>query len=99
MLSCHAALASLLLQGNSKAASQQLEDLADAIQQTEPNNAGLMVQLAAPFARLAGSCTSQLTTTLGLAEKAVQLQPDNIQYVSCGPQAQLWHCAPYLACI
>jgi hypothetical protein len=42
-----------------------------------------MVQLqAACFARLAGSDAAMVRITLSLAEKALQLQPDNPHYVS-----------------
>lgn len=42
-----------------------------------------MVQLqAACFARLAGSDAAMVRITLTLAEKALQLQPDNPHYVS-----------------
>jgi hypothetical protein len=37
---------------------------------------------AAPFSRLAGSDATMLGITLSLAEKALQLQPDNVNMVS-----------------
>jgi hypothetical protein len=37
---------------------------------------------AAAFARLAGTDASMLRITLSLADKALQLQPDNPHYVS-----------------
>lgn len=40
-----AALNTLLLDGNGKAATQQLTDLVAEVQQQEPQNAGLMLQL------------------------------------------------------
>lgn len=43
--------------------------------------AAAVYRQAAPFARLAGSDAAQLGITLGLAEKALQLQPDNVNMV------------------
>jgi hypothetical protein len=40
---------------------------------------------AAPFSRLAGSDAGQLGITLSLAEKALQLQPDNVNMVRFCP--------------
>jgi hypothetical protein len=40
-----AALSTLLLDGNGKGAAQQLAELAAEVQQQEPQNAGLMLQL------------------------------------------------------
>jgi hypothetical protein len=40
-----AALSTLLLDGNGKAATQQLAELAAEVQQQEPQNAGLLLQL------------------------------------------------------
>lgn len=40
-----AALSTLLLDGNSKATTQQLADLTTEVQQQEPQNAGLMLRL------------------------------------------------------
>jgi hypothetical protein len=37
---------------------------------------------AAPFSRLAGGDAGQLGITLSLAEKVLQLQPDNVNMVS-----------------
>lgn len=42
---CAAALTSLLLEGNSKAATQQLADLSEELQHSEPRNAQRMLQL------------------------------------------------------
>ena len=43
---------------------------------------------AACFARLAGSDAAMVRITLSLAEKALQLQPDNPHYVSAGGGVQ-----------
>uniref|UniRef100_A0A383W643 Uncharacterized protein n=1 Tax=Tetradesmus obliquus TaxID=3088 RepID=A0A383W643_TETOB len=77
----YTALSTLLLDGNSKATTQQLADLTTEVQQQEPHNAGLMLRLAAPFSRLAGSDAALLGITLSLAEKALKLQPDNVNMI------------------
>ena len=46
---CAAALSSLLLEGNSKAATQQLADLSEGLQHLEPRNVQLMLQLVRQY--------------------------------------------------
>ncbi|KAF8072682.1 TTC21B [Scenedesmus sp. PABB004] len=74
----YCALTALLVDGDAKAAARQLGEAAAALQQAAPRNATLMLQLAAPFARLAGGDAGMLAVTLGLAERALQLQPDSV---------------------
>lgn len=48
----------------------------------------MVLYQAAPFSRLAGSDAALLGITLSLAEKALKLQPDNVNMVRaccCGP--------------
>lgn len=58
------------------------QDLFTAINRSEPRNADLYYRLAKPFGRLAGSDVALLTVTSMLADRAVQLRPDNAAYVS-----------------
>jgi hypothetical protein len=50
---------------------------------------------AAPFSRLAGSDAGQLGITLSLAEKALRLQPDNVNMVRFCLALRLYLCCQH----
>ena len=76
------ALHTLSHEGNYASAMTRLGDLADAMRKQEPANAALYYRTSRPIARLAGNHAGVLNQSVGLAERACQLDPQNAAYAA-----------------
>ncbi|GMH34337.1 hypothetical protein BSKO_02171 [Bryopsis sp. KO-2023] len=75
------AMHSIVCEGNTKTSASIVRDLKSAIQIMESKNGELCYQMARLFCRLAGGDSHILEESLALAERAVQLVPENPAYV------------------
>jgi len=62
-------------------AAKRISDLTDCIDRHEPKNARLYYDVSRVFARLSGRNPAILQATMGVAERARRLQPENCDYV------------------
>lgn len=72
----------LAREGNNEEAVRKVEQLNEALDRNEPNNAGLYIAVAKPFVRICGRNPEVLRCTMNLVRRAMELDSDNSQYAA-----------------
>jgi tetratricopeptide repeat protein 21B len=76
------ALHAISQETDARAAASRLTELSQALDRHEPLNARLYIDVARPFARLAGRNPALLSLTLALTNTACRIAPDKAEYAA-----------------